>query len=388
MNDQINVYVLGVSLTGLGVIHELNHPKINLIGVAFDKEEVGFSSNRLQDKILLNSDESTWIGSIVHVKNKHEASKHVIIPTSDDGLEWIYNNRKIIENDFIICSPSNETIELGLSKKHFSDYCQHLGLSVLDIACVYNIHDSVPDIREWPVVVKPKRCHLLSKDKGKKLFVVHDSKELQDCIRFLHSKDSWALIQKHIDRKEFDPISVCGYRSSRNASVNLVCTKKVRQSPYGTGTYVELCSAEPLVSITRKILDIMDYHGIFEMEYFLSKDQQEYYLVELNARTWGQNLLAYFNGVPTARLALEDITQIRFDWKDIPSGYVKWIIPSRDVIISLKMFQRGEIGIKEYMSSYDHAIVADFMNGDWRCFFNSVRREKIISRLFNKYIGG
>jgi predicted ATP-grasp superfamily ATP-dependent carboligase len=85
--------------------------------------------------------------------------------------------------------------------------------------------------------------------------------------------------------------------------------RRRRQHPWEFGrasTYVETVDEEPLEQHSVKLLRHIDYYGLVELEYKHDQRDDQFKLLDINARTWGYHTLGEAAGVDFAAALFKD----------------------------------------------------------------------------------
>jgi predicted ATP-grasp superfamily ATP-dependent carboligase len=125
--------------------------------------------------------------------------------------------------------------------------------------------------------------------------------------------------------------------------------QKLREHPlrFGTATLAESISDPGVLIYGSQLLKALNYTGICEIEFLKDERDQQYKLIEMNARSWLWVDLAKECGVNYAKIAY-DYSQSRLI--DFPTNYTfntVWYNPITNFYFTIKGLFLGKIAISE-----------------------------------------
>ena len=161
---------------------------------------------------------------------------------------------------------------------------------------------SIPDDVKYPCYCKPVISFVGYKGEMAKC---SSPDELRDHLEYLKSRnpDREILVQEFLEIDKEISISGASIRSRDGSSVKVVipaAISKGRPAKYErgvaiTGTLVDTTVLGGLVSGIEKLLNTMDYNGMFDMDFHCSGDR--IYFGEVNLRSGGTSYAYYLSGV-------------------------------------------------------------------------------------------
>jgi predicted ATP-grasp superfamily ATP-dependent carboligase len=179
----------------------------------------------------------------------------------------------------------------------------------------------------YPVYLKPEISPLFSRAFQRKGFVARDRGELRDHVRRVVDSGLTVMLQEIVQGDATCMHGCAGYR--RGSEAVWICYRRVREFPAGFGCGSLLESCRDFLHDTRllEFLEALDYRGIFDAEFKLDPMRGIFRLIEVNARSWWQNLLPSRCGINVIQLAYLDAAgrgNDRLPAPDYTLG-VKWI---------------------------------------------------------------
>ncbi len=226
---------------------------------------------------------------------------NLIFPTHD--LDWfkILAVDSVLEKCFI---PDVKTLKIILDKERLYNFLQRSGVPFL------KTFSKVSEI-VFPVVVKEKRR--IKEDFWRifhsKFLRVSNKEELEKAILTYGDIDN-LIFQENLPKTPQNEFSVIGYRF-KNGQVIGKCVQKTHQIPQGgVTTFAEYYESERIQEYGKKILDLLSYNGIFEIEFLYSKEKDEYYFIDFNARCCHWYNMLSGSGINLPLTALQEIKGI------------------------------------------------------------------------------
>lgn len=239
--------------------------------------------------------------------------KYVVVPTIDEGLEYLYKNYKDKHNKavllftadryseaanenleklrdfFFVAGPSKAASLVEIDDKFFmGELAKECGINTPETFLIPPLEETFVD--SYPVVIKP--CSPTNKDF--KVKIVNNRSEL----RRLNSKliPTRKYVLQQFIQKEADGL-IYGCRTQDGIThLSGICVRN-RWSDDGCGSFGYITGDIPQTINTNgivKFLETIDFRGLFSVEYALTKDNS--YLYEFNLRNDGTAVLFYQSG--------------------------------------------------------------------------------------------
>ena len=219
-----------------------------------------------------------------------------LISTADLWLRFLRRNREILEDAFCATlHPSNEALDICLSKAAFADWCLANRFDAPrycrgdDASCLQGIR--------YPVLVRPAvTLHHDARAGIPKAVEAASADELEKLIERFRAAGSVPLVTESLLGQRLIQYSIPFAR--RGSEILSFVARKVRPPAdwCATGTCVELSPNAEVEAVARRAVEALDYFGIGEVEILHSLDDKRSYLVEINARPWLQYSLATASG--------------------------------------------------------------------------------------------
>ncbi len=115
-------------------------------------------------------------------------------------------------------------------------------------------------------------------------------------------------------------------------------------------TYAETVDILELEKIAAKILGLIGYYGLSEVEFMFDPRDGRYKLLEINARPWGWHTLAIGSRVDLPYLLYQDILGEEGKQNDFNKN-TKWIRLITDIPIVITEILKGRLTVSDYLNS-------------------------------------
>jgi predicted ATP-grasp superfamily ATP-dependent carboligase len=190
---------------------------------------------------------------------------------------------------------------------------------------------------------------------GKKVLLSRNVLELKKNLIYIKGKYS---IDKTITQ-ELIPSDGCNKTISFTAFCDngVIKTywigKKLREHPlrFGTATFCESIEQPELIDLSSRLLEKLKYTGVCEVEYLFDPRDNEFKLIEVNARTWLWVGLAKACGIDYAKIIYNFANGKPVIYPEKYEIGLKWINWFTDISYSILAILSGKTGILDYFGS-------------------------------------
>jgi predicted ATP-grasp superfamily ATP-dependent carboligase len=355
--------VLGLSVTGLGVVRSLAEHGVAVYGVSFSLENNPGRYSRLCQVVnrfgALNHPEQFLEWLIDYLRSF--GNKPVLIPTSDFLALFVadhHDRLSVVARCFTTDLTSFEQI---VCKDLFYQNAADSGVSPPPF-----LNRPTPDTaRAWcaanepPYLLKPVFQEAGNNVLGEKNRFFSSVEKLHD---FISGIDTSGLILMRVlkggDGYIFDTY---GYCDRHGRVVTLASHRRLRQQApdFGSTCYGEIPAdqdkniIEAMFSKTLKLLGQLDYHGIFGIEWLQDQSTGELFVLDFNARPF--TTISHLNdaGLNLPYLAYRELCD-----QDV-SGFTErpttrhlfWVDFNRDTSTFRARHRRGEMSVADWLKS-------------------------------------
>jgi len=274
---------------------------------------------------------------------KSNKGEKVLIPTGDEFVEFLSDNKKSLSHNFKFHILENDTSEVFLNKESFYDLCLKSNtpapktwtskMGVLLDEWGNNVY--------YPCFIKPIYYHKWAKTYGlKKGFLVHGKDELLSIYKDVSRHVEELIVQEVIEGND-DQIVVFTADFDRDSNPKQIFTgRKKRQYPNGFGTTTSAVSenTEEIKAYAINILKHVDYRGVCDVEFKYDKRDNIYKIIEINHRIGRWYRLVTKSGKRPLLSSILDLmdSDAILDEKEQKNG-VLWLFPIRDIVAIIKM---------------------------------------------------
>jgi D-aspartate ligase len=160
------------------------------------------------------------------------------------------------------------------------------------------------------------------------------------------------LIQDLIPGDGGNQFSYCSFFKQGQAILSLVACRR-RQHPIEFGrssTYVESIELPLLEEYSQRFLRAVDYYGLVELEYKYDLQTGQYYLLDVNGRTWGYHTIGRRAGVDFPYLLFLDQLNRPIEQSRGKVG-IRWIRLITDLPTGLVSILQGKQHTDAYIRS-------------------------------------
>jgi D-aspartate ligase len=297
----------------------------------------------------------------------------VLIPSNDHAVITISRNQAKLEKHYLFLVPKFDKIDLIYNKSKLLKFAQELNIPIPSTFCFKELNAS-QNVLSFPIITKGKYGLSFYKALKKKAFLSKNNQELYSHLSiiqekyFLEDTFSQTLISSDEENKtiSFTAFSINGIIKSFWIGV------KLREHPvkFGTATFAISVKEPAIYNYAAKLIEFYEYTGVCEIEFLKDPLDNDYKLIEINARTWlwvglakecgvnyGIYVYNYLNGIPN----------------QYPKSYragIKWLNPITDFVFSVKLIFMGHMSLCSYVKSLKGEIVnALYVKNDFKPFF-------------------
>ncbi len=372
-NDRNRAWVLGMFETGLTAVRSLGRAGIPVTGVDWNPEMPGGFSRYEKFELAPSPVEKPqalldWFLQ----KGRHTVLPGILLPATDAYVAFISQYREALTQYFLFALPPSQVVDALLDKYLHACLAEKMGDKSPNTVLIDEHVDlsALSSQMLYPAIIKARQTHIWKRVYSEKGFVVNSPKELiQTCNQILHNQLT-AVVQEIISAPMTNHYEVSFYRSIQAGHPILAIfqVRKIRQYPsgFGSGSLVETFENAAVVERTLRFAEKIDFQGIGNIEYIYDEKTQDYYLVELNARLWQQNVQADYCGMNFPLLAYRDLLGEAQPalLKTLPG--IKWMDLIEDFQSFWEQHKNGDLGTVEWIRSLKGVkVFATFAWDDW-----------------------
>ena len=357
----VPVLVMGQSRTGVSTDQLLGQRGIPVIKVAQNQKSLGAYSKYGTFEALEVGDTEGLLSLVKKLKARYHTSP-VLIPTSDEMVEWLSEARDVLKGQGRILLPQPGVVETFLDKARFAKKAQELGVPIPKTVSVGPQQTSADTFQEMhlPYVVKPSDGHARRFEEEKALWITTED-ELQTVSARLRREKIPFLVQEAIPGDDACHWSCAVYLDAAGERLACFTARKIRQYPplVGMGSLCESRWNERVASEATALLQKLNYVGVAEVEFKEDPRDGTLKVIEVNPRLWAQHPLAARCGIDFAFMLYQGSLGIR-PQKALPQREgIRWLALDLDLLTVRQMFREGRMDVATWLGSYRFPIEPD-----------------------------
>jgi len=347
--------ILDLGYGGYGIVRSLVKHGIPVIGFCNQRRMPEYRTKLCDQKVYFNGE------SDLREKLRQTAStlsrKPVLYITTDSYVSFVIENRKFIDEHFLIHLPSNAVLKLLLDKTAFTEYAIEHDILIPRTHNLFNQEDIVriAETLSFPVILKPfTRTAAWREAKLSKAYYLNTIDELKQLYDRIHPVESRLMAQEWIPGGDSNVYYCLVYFDDQSNCLASFTGYKIRQWPVGTGTASSTAPVnDPFVTEkTIEILQQVKYSGFGSVEFKLHELNGKYYLIEPTVGRVEQiGYVATINGVNLPLHCYNSLTGSAFVEESPPVKDIQFIDEAADLASAVVHLRRKMITLREYLRS-------------------------------------
>lgn len=351
----VGAVVVGGDYQGLGIARSLGRQGIPVC-IVDDEVSIARASRFATHTVKVDSlrDEASTLDALAVAARRHGLEGWVLFPTRDETVAVFAQHRDDLAETFRLPTPGWDTIRSAWDKRE--TYRLGEQLSIATPRTWLPVTDEGLDAidMQGPLVIKPAiKEHFIYETRAK-AWRADTEQELR--ARFRHAASligpDEVIVQEMIPGDGAQQFSYCSlFKDGR--SVASMTVRRLRQHPSDFGrasTFVETVEVPQIEEPSIRFLEAIGYYGLVELEYKLDPRDNDFKLLDVNARTWGYHTLGKAAGVDFAHLLFRD--QLGDEIRDVRARPgVRWIRVATDVPNAVRDVRAGTVRVRDYLRS-------------------------------------
>ncbi|MBZ5667057.1 MAG: ATP-grasp domain-containing protein [Acidobacteriia bacterium] len=348
--------VLGGDYQGLGVVRSLGRHGVPVCVVDDEHSISRFSKYTTKVATVLDvRDEHSLVTSLKELCQKLGLEGWVLYPTRDEQVAAFSRNRSELSRFFRVPTPDWESVQWAWDKRNTYRRASELGIPIPRTLYPQDVEQLAElDSVSPPFAIKPAiKEHFIYATKAK-AWCANTHGEL----RTLFQKASElvgpgeVMVQEVIPGGGAQQFSYCAFFRDGEA-VGSMTARRRRQHPLQFGrasTYVEAVDAPVIEELSKQFLRAINYYGLVEVEYKLDPRDNQYKLLDVNARTWGYHSIGRNVGVDFSYMLYSDQVGIPVTpSRAIPGA--SWVRMTTDIPAALMAYLGKDLDLSTYVRS-------------------------------------
>jgi len=368
----------------LGIARSLGRRGIPVYGIDQDPGEIGMASKYLTACPLPNADPSdeNRLQFLIDL-GKKLGEPAVLFPVSDNDVILCSRERGELQNYYTYVMPDHQTVTDLLTKDGLHRVAQACGIphpQMISISCDSDV-ERIADGLRYPLIIKPvfspswldpEIIEMLREGPlggFPKVAVCQSAEELLETHRKIARYDPCMIFQEIIPGEDERLVYFCFYLDRQSRPLAIFAGRKERVLPvgFGSATYVRSFRDPELEKISYQLLSGIRYQGLGGVEFKKDPRDEQYKLIEFNARYGLWDSLSIRCGIDAPYIAYRDALGLPVDAQSDYREGVLWIDSQRDLRASMIYNRRGQLKFGDWLRSLrgekDWAIYAP---DDWK----------------------
>jgi D-aspartate ligase len=381
----IPAVVLSCHTMGLGVIRELGQKGVPVIAVYYDKNDMGYVSKYVSERIYTphpERDEKQFISLLIQIAQRH--GQCVLIPADDPTLLIVAQNKRLLQNYFIVACPDENITRKIIDKKYTYALAEKIGIPSPKTLIPKTSEDvkNYCEKIQFPCIVKPNQSHKYFEVFRKKMCKVENENELFSAYQEAQNAGIDVMIQEYIPGDDTCGINYNSYFWN-NESVVHFTAQKVRLSPIGFGVPSVVRSRDKIPEVVEcadKLLKSFGYSGYSCMEFKKDSRDNIYKLMEINGRFNRSILLSSRCNLNFSWIMYNHLTKGELQRDGNYQKNIYWIDEVRDLLTSNRQTSNLWISFWNFFPPY--------INKNVFALFDCKDIRPVIQRFFNLFQTG
>jgi D-aspartate ligase len=366
---EVGAVVIGGDYQGLGIVRSLGQHQVP-VGVIDDEVSIGRFSRYASFAVKVSAfgDAANTVEILLDLARKRSVQGWVLYPTRDETVAAISQYKEKLEQVYRVPTPGWNTVKQLWDKRNTYDLAGRLKIPAPRTRWICN-GQKLDDLEvRYPVVIKPAIKEHFMYATGVKAWRANNRTELRELFdrasRFMPLDE--LMIQDLIPGDGNSQFANCSFFKNGQSIGTLVVSRR-RQHPIDFGrssTYVESVELPLLEEYSERFLRAIDYYGLVELEYKYDARDGQYYLLDVNGRTWGYHTIGHRAGVDFPYLLFLDQLKRSVERSRGKAG-IRWIRLLTDLPVGVVGILQGKLDSGAYVRSLrDFDVEAVFSRDD------------------------
>lgn len=357
------VIILNATELGYQVIKALGTEGIYSI-VIYDqeKDEIGRYSKYVMESIKVPGyiDEPDRLLMFLKDKARQWAGS-LIIPTKDYGVDFLAKNKHELSKHYIIPTPDIEVIRKIINKKSLYNLARETGIATPRVFFPKSLDElaAVKDQIKFPCLLKPGLGHLFFRKFDFKMLEIQNYDDLVTHYKNLTNNfenDEFELMICEIipgqDSKNM--IQYVSYLDQEGELLASMTSIKLRQDPprYGQGRIIVSQKADTIHEQSLSLLRKLGYYGFSEIEWKYDPRDDRFKLVEINPRFIFYIGLCVVCGINFPYIQYLDLIHQKKIKLNSYEENIYWIHLYKDLLHTILHHRFEDLDFREYVTPY------------------------------------
>ena len=358
LNDKPVAIVMGLGMNGLSVCRSLGRIGFNVYVLLVEGNAGAEGLSRYIKHVFRpdkDAGDKELLEMLAYIRSCFD-QKPFLFAISDRTSLFLSRYKDRLQNQYTFWANSIEVQEQVINKEQLYAAAERLGIPAPKTWPIRNLDDveKLLEIVQLPVFVKPALAHIW-KDQyvSDKVLNIDNKKVLREKLVEILSLNIEVMVQEIIPGADDTIYSAVMFMTASGEPWGLCCKRKLRQQPIGAGDgiFQMIVECGPYVEDAIRLVRELDYVGPATVEFRWDERDDQFKLMEINARSLAcQGLIAH------AGINLPYLTYCYATGKNPPSMEAKvgtkWIAFERDFMSFREGRRLGIINFRQWLFSY------------------------------------
>lgn len=379
--DQAPAIVIGVAwANGLGLIRSLGQAGVPVIALDPDPRAIGLYSRYVTHPLVCpdpGEEEPAFLDFMERMA-RWLGQAGVLFLTRDQDVSTVSRNQARLECNFHIPFARWQVLSRIVDKRGQYAVALEAGVPLPVTRFPGDGGEAAAAAQEvpYPAIVKPAYHAGFWERFAAKGFVANDPGEALEQVRRGEAHGYRMMIQEIIPGDADQLYTFGSYLNQQGALLAQFTGRKLRQHPrmFGTCRLGECCPAPKVAELGLGVLRALGFWGISQVEFKLDPRDDQFKLMEVNARNYQWQHLSTICGANLAYVAYRDVlgqpvTPVSApgagDAMPAPVGRThsgarigkRWILAATDLAVTPPEILRGETSLRSWLGSWRGVVV-------------------------------
>jgi D-aspartate ligase len=313
--------------------------------------------SRFADKIIRVKDlrdHVKTVDSVMEVGQRFALDGWVLFPTRDENVAAFSLHRERLSRLFRVTTPPWRTTKWAWNKNNSYALADELGIPCPRTWIAGAVDELGALESRLPLAIKPAVKENFFYATGAKAWRANTPQQLRklytDALQRVPAEE--VMIQEIIPGDGQRQLSYCAFFKDGKAHSTLMA-RRLRQYPREFGraaTYVESVDVPEIEELSERFLRAIDFYGLVEIEFKLDPRDNQYKLLDVNARAWGFHGLGQAAGVDFPLLVFADQIGLQLEPRRAAPG-IGWLRALTDIPVATSEMLRGYLTPGTYLES-------------------------------------
>jgi len=297
-----------------------------------------------------------FVSFLIELAKQEKLTGWVLIPSNDHAVYNISKNKTKLEKYYKVITPGIEVIEKIYDKSRLLSIAEKCQVPYPITQYFHEVNEPVSDTLKFPLLTKGRNGLSFYKALGKKAFFAKNENELRLHLNEIAKKCPLEITftQELIPFvKKNKTISFTAFAVNGDIKTHWIGVK-LREHPirFGTATFTQSIECHVLFDPSQRLLHEINYTGVCEIEYLLDPRDNQYKLIEINARTWLWVELAKKCKVNYALFIYQFVNNIPSIYPKNYTAGKEWMHYVTDIPFSFLGLLKGEYSFFKLLKTY------------------------------------